>query len=197
MFLPFLRGAHRTPRGTRRTRWAAFLLAPLLASAGLVATATPSSAGVLDMTCTTPSSLISSYNPPLTNTVQNVAISVTASFAPCVSLSQPGITSGGFSVTEPTPQPRSCADILSARPTAATITWNTGQTSTISGNATTTIVGALLHSDLTGTVTSGLFAGDTVVLTGTGPSTAITLCTLGLASVPSVYTTDELIITSL
>ncbi|MEW2266286.1 hypothetical protein ACGF5T_31915 [Streptomyces sp. NPDC047853] len=63
-------------------------------------------------------------------------------------------------------------------------------------NRTTTVAGAVLVITYTGTVTSGLFSGDTVLLTITGPSTDITLCTLGLGTVPSTYGVVVLEITS-
>ncbi|MGW8064249.1 hypothetical protein ACVV2G_18730 [Streptomyces ziwulingensis] len=49
---------------------------------------------------------------------------------------------------------------------------------------------------MTGTVTSGLFAGDTVIVTFTGPATDILLCTAGLGTVSSVYSAIALEITS-
>ncbi|MFJ9201036.1 hypothetical protein [Streptomyces flaveolus] len=57
----------------------------------------------------------------------------------------------------------------------------------MSANSTTTVVGALLITTQTGTVTSGLFSGDTVVQTSQSPALAITTCELGLGNVPSTY----------
>ncbi|MGW0607853.1 hypothetical protein [Streptomyces sp. NPDC002644] len=48
----------------------------------------------------------------------------------------------------------------------------------------------------TGTVTSGLFTGDTVLHTITGPATDVPLCTLGLGTVSSIYSIVTLEITS-
>ncbi|MFH8755938.1 hypothetical protein [Streptomyces atroolivaceus] len=58
------------------------------------------------------------------------------------------------------------------------------------------MTGAVLLFTITGTVTSGLFAGDTVVGTQTGAATDILLCTLGLGQVSSVYGLWTLEITS-
>ena len=54
---------------------------------------------------------------------------------------------------------------------------------------------ALVYT-LTGTVTSGLFTGDTVLQTSTAPATNILLCTLGLGTVSSIYSLVTLAITS-
>jgi hypothetical protein len=77
------------------------------------------------------------------------------------------------------------------------ITWNTGQTSTVSANFNTNVVGAVLEVVITGTVTSGLFQGDTVILNQTGPATQVLQCTLGLGTVSSIYSAVTLEITSI
>lgn len=78
-----------------------------------------------------------------------------------------------------------------------TITWNPGQTSTVTANTTATLVGGLLVVTHTGTVTAGLFHGDTVVRTATGPATNILLCLAGLATVSAVTLVGDLAITSI
>ncbi|QFZ20912.1 hypothetical protein [Saccharothrix syringae] len=162
--------------------------------AGALAGAAPATAGVLDVTCTPPSSNLNSYTPPLTGTTRTVTVSTTALYGPCTSLSQPAITSGSrtasFTITA------SCLDLLDPGTVTYTITWNTGQSSTITSSYTSAVAGAVLTVVATGTVTSGLFAGDSVVTNFTGPATDITLCTLGLGSVSSVYTLGTLEITS-
>jgi hypothetical protein len=57
------------------------------------------------------------------------------------------------------------------------------------GNFTVSIVGAVYTVTITGLVTAGVFAGDTVIRQLTGPATSITLCNLGLGTVPSLYLT--------
>ena len=49
----------------------------------------------------------------------------------------------------------------------------------------------------TGVVTSGVFAGDSVLTNFTGPATDITLCTLGLGAASSIYTVVTVEITQL
>lgn len=151
----------------------------------VVIPAAPASAGVLDMTCTPPTSVLNSYSPALTLAPQTVTVTTTALYGPCVSLSQPAITSGTRSATVTTTT--SCADLLGPGTFTYTITWNTGQTSTLSTNYTRVAAGALYTVTATGVVTAGVFAGDTVLVNYTGPSTDITLCTLGIATVSNIY----------
>lgn len=177
-------------------RLSALLAGLWLLVSGLVFAPQAQAAGVLDVTCTPPSSAVASYSPALTNSPQPVAATISYQFGPCVSLAAPALTSGTATVTNPV-RDRSCLDLLTGGRTTFTITWNTGQTSTLSLNFNTTVAGAVLEVVLTGTVTSGLFQGDTVVMDQTGPATSVLLCTLGLGTVPSIYTAVTLEITSL
>ncbi|PSL52498.1 hypothetical protein B0I31_113171 [Saccharothrix carnea] len=154
------------------------------------------SAGVLDVTCTPPSSNSITYNPPLTRTPQDVTIGVSAQYGPCVSLSNPALTSGHRAISVLSPG-FSCLELLNSGSVTFTITWNTGQTSTVSANYSATVVGAALVDVRTGTVTSGLFAGSTVLQTTTGPATDVLLCTAGLGTVSGIYSLVTLEITSL
>jgi hypothetical protein len=164
----------------------------------LLAIAVPASAresGLLDVTCLPPSSSSTSFSPPLTNTPQPSATSSSWQLGPCVSASVPGLTSGTHADTG-TLRPRSCLELLSSGAITAEVTWNTGDTSTLSMNRTTTVAGAVMIVTMTGTVTSGLFAGDTAIATFTGPATDILLCTAGLGTVSNIYSAIVLEITS-
>ncbi|MGW2277801.1 hypothetical protein [Streptomyces sp. NPDC001770] len=114
---------------------------------------------------------------------------------PCVSASTPAVTSGTATISAP-PASRSCLSLLTAGTATITVTWNTSATSTLSLNRTVSLVGATIVNTYTGTVSSGLFAGDTVLMTIVQPSADITLCTLGLGTVASTYGTVVLEITS-
>lgn len=168
------------------------LLAGLLVPAGPAAA---QGAGLLDVTRTPPSSAVSTYSPPLTNTPQMTSASASYQLGPCISLSQPQVTSGTSVLTRP-PRLRTCADLLGASSGTFVITWNTGQTSTVSANFNTTVAGAVLTVVGTGTITSGLFQGDALVMNLTGPATDVLLCTLGLGTVSSIYSAVTLEITS-
>ncbi|WP_262379363.1 hypothetical protein [Nonomuraea sp. PA05] len=178
----------------RRLRSLAALLGALLAAVPLVTA--PASAGVLDVTCTAPSSEAISYQPALTSTTQPVTVTISSQYGVCVSATVPSLTSGTAYLQAPG-IPLSCQDLLLAGPVYRTITWNTGQSSTLSGNLTSTITGGVVVATITGTVTAGLFQGDTFVYLVTAPATSILLCTIGLGTVSSVYGLVTLEITSL
>ncbi|MFH8755945.1 hypothetical protein [Streptomyces atroolivaceus] len=169
-----------------------FLLVSLTLAAG------PASArenGLLDATCIPPSSSNVAYSPPLTNSPQLTTATINWQLGPCISASVPALTSGTMVDYVP-PRSRTCVDLLAPGTETKTVTWNTGATSTLSMNRTVTVVGATLVVTHTGTVTAGLFAGDSVVGTETGVATDITLCTLGLGTVGSTYNLMTLEITS-
>ncbi|NUO57759.1 MAG: hypothetical protein HOV78_13895 [Hamadaea sp.] len=164
----------------------------LLAAGTAVALPSPAQAAPLDMTCTPPSSNVSTYSPALTSTPQTVTSTITALWGPCTSASQPAITSGYRSAT--VPFTGSCLELLQPATLTTTITWNTGQTSTVTTNYLGAIAGAVFTVTSTGTVTGGLFAGDSVVINLTGPSADIALCTAGLGTVSSIYMLGTLVI---
>lgn len=174
-------------------------LASLLTAAAIVfsvvATATPATASTLDVTCIPPSSQTVTFTPPLTKAPKPVTVTASTQYGPCTSPSVPALTAGSRNATIFYPS-RSCLDLLDSAPVTFTINWNTGQQSTITGNTTASVVGAALVVTITGNVTAGLFAGDSVVQTITGPATDITKCTLGLGTVSSIYALVTLEITS-
>ncbi|MEU0664336.1 hypothetical protein [Streptomyces lavendulocolor] len=140
--------------------------------------------------------MTSTYTPPLTSTPQPSTTNTSALYGPCVSQSNPALTQGSRKASVSFAS-RSCLDLLDSTSVSFTIQWNTGQSSTVAGNASTTIVGASRVLVVTGNVTAGLFAGDSFVQTAIAPATDITLCTLGLGSVSSLYSVVTLEITSL
>jgi hypothetical protein len=158
-----------------------------LSAIAVVLVAAPAEAAVGDLVCLPPTSSTVTFSPPVTQTPQTVDVTSTNLFGPCTSTSVPAITSGTFSGTFQVPN-RSCLTLAGSGTSTSTITWNTGQTSTLALNFNTTIVGAVYTSILTGAVTSGLFAGDNVISNQTGPATDVLLCTAGLGTVPSIYT---------
>ncbi|WP_283136102.1 hypothetical protein [Rhizohabitans arisaemae] len=181
---------------TPLTRLLAALLSALLAAAMLTAPGTAASvapAGPLEITCTPPSGNIATFTPPLTLTPQTVTVANSATYSPCVSATQPAVTSGTRSNLNT--QTRSCLDLLTSGTVTFTITWNTGQTSTVSGTTTTSTAGAAIVFTTTGTVTTGLFAGSSVAQVNTAPSADILLCTAGLGTVSGVTSLVTLTIT--
>lgn len=164
------------------------ITAVLFVAAAVALPAPAAHAAVGDMTCLpgTTSQTVT-FDPPLTLTPQDgVHIHTNRAFAGCTSVSHPEIVSG-TSASDLIGNNRSCLTLLTAASNSFTIVWNTGATSTITENYTVTVAGVVIVYEFTGVVTSGVFAGDSVVRTLTGPSTDVTLCTLGLGTVPSYY----------
>lgn len=181
---PLIRRRSPTP-GNFMIRSALATIALLAAT--LVATTPPAQAQPGDLVCLPPTSSTVTFSPPLTTTSQTATVTTTNLFGPCTSTSVPDITSGTFTGSYTVPN-RSCLTLTGSGTSTSTITWNTGQTSSLTLNFTTTIVGAVYTSVVTGVVTGGLFAGDTVISNQTGPATDILLCTAGLGTVSSLHT---------
>jgi hypothetical protein len=154
------------------------------AAAGLFAAA-PAKADVVDLACTPPSNEVNTFDPPLTNEPQPTTITTTRHYNPCVSLTHPTVVSGTSSSESDITT--SCFELLNSRSFTKKIKWNTGQTSTLSGTYQASQVGVTIVVTSTGTVTSGLFAGQSFVETKESPSTDITLCTAGLSEVDTVF----------
>ncbi|MEU3462995.1 hypothetical protein ABZ721_24020 [Streptomyces sp. NPDC006733] len=154
-----------------------------IACAGLVSVAgtATSHAALADIVCTT--SGTTTYNPGLTYTPQTSAITTQTAFAPCVSLSAPLVTSGARSANFSRPD-QSCLTLLESGTGTNTITWNTGQTTTAQFTVTSTVAGGIRTTTQTGTVTAGLFTGDTFLNVVTAPTTDLLNCVLpgGLTS---------------
>ena len=162
-----------------------------LATSAALVVVPPAQAAVGDLVCIPPSSTTISYSPALTSSPQTATASVTFALSSCVSTTVPAITSGTAQKSAVVLN-RSCLNLTGSSSSASTITWNTGQTSSILVTSIVTIVGAVYNVTSTGTVTSGLFAGDTVVADRVGAATDILLCTLGLGTVSSGPTTTTL-----
>jgi hypothetical protein len=175
-----------------RAIWAA--ATALSTVAGLLSVSAPAQADTGDIVCLPPSSSTGTYTPPLTLTPQTVTVQTTEVFGPCTSLAVPAITSGLAKTTVTVPG-RTCLVLLGSGTATRTITWNTGQTSTITENFSTQIVGGVFTVTVTGIVTDGLFQGDTIVRNQSGPATDILLCEAGLGAVSSVYTIGTTIFT--
>ncbi|WP_424233962.1 hypothetical protein [Actinophytocola sp.] len=148
---------------------------------------TPARAAVGDLVCAPPTSSAITFTPPLTTSPQTATVRSTNVFGPCVSTTVPAVTSGYTSVNVTVPN-RSCLTLAGSGTSTSTITWNTGQTSELTLNFLTEIVGGVYTSTVTGAVTGGLFAGDSVVSNQTGAATDIALCLAGLGTVSSIYT---------
>ncbi|MFI8086592.1 hypothetical protein ACIF6L_38110 [Kitasatospora sp. NPDC086009] len=158
----------------------------LALAAATVAAGSPARAAVGDVLCTAPSSDSSTYSPPLDLTPASTTVTITRDLNTCTSLSVPAINSAPVTVHQVTIPSYSCLTLLNSAPTVISFTWNTGATSVVTGTRTVNLAAAALTTTVTGTVTSGLFTGDTVVYQLVAPSTALLACTLGLGTVSRI-----------
>jgi hypothetical protein len=127
------------------------------------------------------------FSPPVTTTPQTINADVTYQLSDCLSATQPGLTSATvnyqISRTDFT-----CLNVVDSFESGYSIDWNTGQVSTVSVTgisvAETTVV--------TGTVTSGLFSGETLTIVVQSLSaTVLTACADGgLTSLTGVVALD-------
>lgn len=129
--------------------------------------AATSASALTQVTCNGVNSL--TYSPAVTNTPQTVTLTAQTTFGLCVSLTHPSIVSGTVAANNVTTT-ISCNQLVGTASPTFTITWNTGQTSTLTGNTYVDKVDGQPVVILLGSITSGLFAGATVteqtVLTG-------------------------------
>jgi len=125
------------------------------------------------------------YQPALTNQPQDVTNDVNIAWNLCTSTSHPEVTSGR-STAKLHLSARSCTQLLAPSTLTLTITWNTGQASTYTSTYNASVVGAVYTVTGIGTVTDGLFTGQTITTNFTGPAVDILLCTAGLGTVSKV-----------
>jgi hypothetical protein len=90
-------------------------------------------------------------------------------YASCTTTTGAGVTSGERSGSAQLPL--SCLTAFSpTNGSVSTVHWNTGQSSVFSYNSTAHVVAGNTVTTITGTVTSGLFAGATMTEIITGPT---------------------------
>lgn len=112
-----------------------------------------------DLTCTEDESV--SYSPGLLNTRRPVDVTV-HNVLSCMSSVDPAVTRGQVQATI-RGLDRSCTDLAASGSGSYTITWNTGETSTIGYSRSANYVLGTLVIVENGTVTAGKFAGDSVL----------------------------------
>ncbi len=162
------------------------LISALTLAAALVTAAPPAQAATGDILCTVPSNDSSTYSPSLGLTPANTTVTITRDLNTCTSLSVPAINSAPVTVHQVTIPSYSCLTLLDSAPTTISFTWNNGATTVVTGTRTVNLAAAVLTTTVTGTVTSGLFAGDTVVYQLVAPSADVLACTLGLGTVSRI-----------
>jgi methionine-rich copper-binding protein CopC len=147
--------------GSRLTR-ATALIATVITSGAVTLLAAPAAHAAVSSTTCAGSSVIT-YQPGLTNTAQTVTYTETDTFSPCLS-TVPTLTSGTSSVTISLPG-ASCLALPSLTTnTPYEIDWNNGASSDINLSFTDAVAEGIEQVTGAGTVTSGQFAGATVVI---------------------------------
>jgi hypothetical protein len=148
-------------------RTALVLSLTTLALAVVAGATAPGANALTQVTCNGVNAL--TYSPAVTNTPQTVTLTAQTTFGTCVSLTHPSIVSGTVPANAVTTT-SSCNQLLGTASPTFTITWNTGQTSTLTGTTYTDKVDGQPVVILLGSVSGGLFAGATIteqtVLTG-------------------------------
>jgi hypothetical protein len=152
---------------------AAIALAALAVGFGAVASPQSASASLLDATCPAGHQVVT-YSPGVTTASQTITVTYHLDLGACVSLTNPAVTNGTSSGTVTIPL--SCTDLLSTMSATQDFTWNTGQTSRFSFLRTVTTANGQTVLTLTGTITSGLFAGSPAVLTVVQPTVDLLAC---------------------
>ena len=134
------------------------LVVVALTTSSLLLPQSPAHAAPGDLTCAESESV--SYSPGLLTTRRPVDVSVHNTLS-CKSLTDPAVTGGQVRATV-RGLDRSCTDLAASGSGSYAITWNTGDTSTISYTRSANYVLGTLVIVESGTVTAGRFAGDSV-----------------------------------
>ncbi|MGM1060673.1 hypothetical protein [Saccharothrix sp. Mg75] len=160
-----------------------FVTTALIVSS-LLFPASPAHAAPVDLLCTEDESV--SYSPGLLTAPRPVDVDV-HNVLSCTSLTDPAVT-GGYVRATVRGLNRSCTDLAASGSGSYTITWNTGETSTISYSRSATYVLGTLVMTETGTVTGGKFTGDS----STHVVELLTLDLLSCLTEPGLTTTSGL-----
>jgi hypothetical protein len=172
--------------GATLTVGALAIAAPPAVSPGPAITATPITATpapifVTDVKCSPPSSDVLQFTPPLSPVLQPTVVQKQTFYRPCTAPANPNLTSGTLSTTSTLND--MCSMVLLGGLVTQTITWNTGQTTTMSLNRTATITGTTLTVKFTGTVIAGLFTGSQASQTYTASAVELINCLNGAGTV--------------
>jgi hypothetical protein len=133
------------------------------AAACSLALAATASADPVDVTCVTSADL--SFSPGLTFATTPTSITTAGQLGPCVSVSDPTVTSGTHGSTFS--RTTSCVGLLNTGPGTRVFHWSNGQTSSFTFSSTSTYVAGQLVTTLRGTITAGEFAGSSAVQVAT------------------------------
>jgi len=151
---------------------------------GIPVTATAVPIFITDVKCTPPSSDILTFTPPLSPVLQLTQVDKQTFYRPCSAPANPNLTSGTLSSSVTFND--MCPMVLQGGVVVQTVTWNTGQTTTMQLNRTASISGTTLIVKFTGTVIGGLFTGSQVTQTYTASAVELINCLNGTGVVPFI-----------
>lgn len=141
-------------------------------AAGLVAVAPAAQAADVELLSCVGTGA-NTFDPGVTLQLRPVTITSAANYGPCVSSGSPAITSGGYGVV--VTGLLSC--LAGSVSITVTITWNTGETTTVAANGVVVLRPAnetvVVYQ---GTVTAGRFSGAAVVMTAAVVNTTPLQC---------------------
>ena len=157
---------------TPRRRFGFVAVLAMTAFAAARHTRQPRSRGGGGPQCTTAQR--TTYSPGVTLFPSQQTITLNTLAAPCVSLSNPNITSGAATFT--VMGMRSCLTLDQTTSGTSGITWNTGQTSTYTYTSSSkTVLGQILVT-INGIVIAGVFQGAPISLALASPVLNVTKC---------------------
>ncbi|MBB5866747.1 hypothetical protein F4553_000126 [Allocatelliglobosispora scoriae] len=168
-----------------------------LALAGSLVSAAPASASPAQVYCTSPSSNLLTFTPPLTLATQPTVVTRKTVYKPCTSPTVPEIVSGTSSTSFSMPD--DCTMVLLPSTVSFTITWNTGRTTTVKASRTATLANPTgtsptLTVDFAGSVTAGLFTGSLVQQQYVGSGAELAACLNGTGRLPALKSAVSLLI---
>lgn len=173
-------------------RRARLLMCACLALSGAGAAVPAAHAGALDATCQ--GSVSSTFSPGLRVVAQTTAATDTTTLGTCVSTADPTLTSGSAFASYTASE--SCVSPINSGTITQVLRWSNGRRSTFTATAALTSVAGQSVATFTGTITAGLFAGDTAEEITISPALDPLSCLLG-PGVTSRNGTATLAITSL
>lgn len=158
----------------RFSRIAYSAVATIVIGGGAVMLPAASAHASILQTLTCQGTEFTTFSPALTRTATATFISSADTFGPCVSTDTS--ISGGLSYTETSDPTASCGTLLSGGSGQTTFLWSNGNSSTFSYSRTTIDLNGEIISTLTGTITSGEFAGNLATEVLVLPTLDLTAC---------------------
>ncbi len=171
----------------RRSSWAALVAATVVMGMSTMSATASASVRVRPLEvvqCT--GTETTTYSPGVLFQAREITLSTTGTFTSCLDATGQ-VASGGYG--EQFTLFVGCNDLLGPFTGRRTITWNTGDTSVITGSGSSTAIAGQVITTFTGTVTQGPFQGSSAVQTITLPQLNTLKClTTGITDATGITT---------